>query len=250
MYMSGSDVYTSLVHRERDRSGLLRVDGAAARRRRLPACSPAARSRGRSSPTPPSRAEAARQVDRLLLHVEADRPGRRGRRCPDARRQRRSRSARRRCRSSARRAARPVRRLDRPTTSTCRRPRWPGSPTGIFDQPLVPEPPSHAQEMYAILDTVVQAVLTDKNADIDGAAHPGRRRRDGARRGLTVLAPERSSGVPGRGAVVSPTPADGLRGAGGASAWTDAPSARSSWPCRCCWCSGSSPGGRSPRRRC
>ena len=37
----------------------------------------------------------------------------------------------------------------------------------IFDQPLVPEPSAHTQEMYAILDTVVQAVLTDENADID-----------------------------------------------------------------------------------
>ena len=36
----------------------------------------------------------------------------------------------------------------------------------ILDQPLVPEPPSHAQEMYAILDTVVQTVLTDKDADV------------------------------------------------------------------------------------
>ncbi len=39
--------------------------------------------------------------------------------------------------------------------------------TGIFDQPLVPEPSSHTQEVYAILDTVVQSVLTDQNADID-----------------------------------------------------------------------------------
>jgi ABC-type glycerol-3-phosphate transport system substrate-binding protein len=38
---------------------------------------------------------------------------------------------------------------------------------GIFTQPLVPEPSKHTQEMYAILDTVVQAVLTDENADID-----------------------------------------------------------------------------------
>ena len=36
----------------------------------------------------------------------------------------------------------------------------------IFDQALVPEPPSHAQEMYAILDSVVQTVLTDKGADV------------------------------------------------------------------------------------
>jgi len=37
----------------------------------------------------------------------------------------------------------------------------------VFDQPLAPEPSAHTQETYAILDTVVQAVLTDENADID-----------------------------------------------------------------------------------
>ena len=42
-----------------------------------------------------------------------------------------------------------------------------GFTSGIFEQPLVPEPSKHTQEMYAILDTVVQAVLTDENADID-----------------------------------------------------------------------------------
>jgi multiple sugar transport system substrate-binding protein len=42
-----------------------------------------------------------------------------------------------------------------------------GFSEGIFEQPLVPEPSRHTQEMYAILDTVVQAVLTDENADID-----------------------------------------------------------------------------------
>ena len=36
----------------------------------------------------------------------------------------------------------------------------------ILDQPLVPEPPAHTQEMYAILDSVVQTVLTDEDADI------------------------------------------------------------------------------------
>jgi ABC-type glycerol-3-phosphate transport system substrate-binding protein len=44
----------------------------------------------------------------------------------------------------------------------------------IFDQPLVNEPASHTQDLYAALDPVVQAVLTDKNADIDallGAAN-------------------------------------------------------------------------------
>ncbi|GAA4364418.1 sugar ABC transporter substrate-binding protein [Nocardioides caricicola] len=37
---------------------------------------------------------------------------------------------------------------------------------GIFDQNLIPEPSSHTQELYAILDAVVQKVLTDENADI------------------------------------------------------------------------------------
>jgi multiple sugar transport system substrate-binding protein len=39
---------------------------------------------------------------------------------------------------------------------------------GIFDQKLAGEPPAQAQEMYAVLDTVVQAVLSDQGADIDG----------------------------------------------------------------------------------
>ena len=38
---------------------------------------------------------------------------------------------------------------------------------GIFDQPLLPEPASSTQKLYAALDPVVQAVLTDKNADVD-----------------------------------------------------------------------------------
>jgi multiple sugar transport system substrate-binding protein len=37
----------------------------------------------------------------------------------------------------------------------------------IFDQQLVNEPVAHTQELYAALDPVVQAVLTDKNANID-----------------------------------------------------------------------------------
>ncbi|MWB97404.1 ABC transporter substrate-binding protein [Agromyces seonyuensis] len=36
----------------------------------------------------------------------------------------------------------------------------------IFDQPLVAEPRVATQEVYALLDSVVQAVLTDQNADI------------------------------------------------------------------------------------
>lgn len=42
-----------------------------------------------------------------------------------------------------------------------------GFTSGIYDQQLVGEPSHHTQEMYAILDTVVQAVLTDESADID-----------------------------------------------------------------------------------
>ncbi len=38
---------------------------------------------------------------------------------------------------------------------------------GIFEQTPVGEPKSHTQEIYALLDPVVQAVLTDENADID-----------------------------------------------------------------------------------
>ena len=37
----------------------------------------------------------------------------------------------------------------------------------IFSQPLIPEPTKSTQEIYALLDPVVQAVLTDKNADIE-----------------------------------------------------------------------------------
>ena len=37
----------------------------------------------------------------------------------------------------------------------------------IFDQQLVPEPKAHTQELYAALDVVVQAVLTDKGADYE-----------------------------------------------------------------------------------
>ncbi|WP_228479871.1 ABC transporter substrate-binding protein [Microbacterium abyssi] len=36
----------------------------------------------------------------------------------------------------------------------------------IFDQAILPEPRTATQEVYAVLDMVVQAVLTDENADI------------------------------------------------------------------------------------
>lgn len=35
----------------------------------------------------------------------------------------------------------------------------------MFAQPLVPEPTRSTQQVYALLDPVVQAVLTDRNAD-------------------------------------------------------------------------------------
>jgi ABC-type glycerol-3-phosphate transport system substrate-binding protein len=37
----------------------------------------------------------------------------------------------------------------------------------IFDQQIITEPTAHTQELYAALDPVVQAVLTDRNANID-----------------------------------------------------------------------------------
>ncbi|HEY0258946.1 MAG TPA: extracellular solute-binding protein [Lacisediminihabitans sp.] len=37
----------------------------------------------------------------------------------------------------------------------------------IFSQPIVPEPSKNTQQLYGALDAVVQAVLTDKNANID-----------------------------------------------------------------------------------
>ncbi|MFJ3403867.1 ABC transporter substrate-binding protein [Promicromonospora sp. NPDC090134] len=37
----------------------------------------------------------------------------------------------------------------------------------MFDQPVIPEPAVATQDVYAALDPVVQAVLTDENADVD-----------------------------------------------------------------------------------
>jgi ABC-type glycerol-3-phosphate transport system substrate-binding protein len=42
-----------------------------------------------------------------------------------------------------------------------------GFSNGIYKQAPIGEPSAHTQELYAALDTVVQAVLTDKNANID-----------------------------------------------------------------------------------
>jgi hypothetical protein len=38
--------------------------------------------------------------------------------------------------------------------------------TGVFKQKLIPEPAASTQSVYHALDPVVQAVLTDKNADV------------------------------------------------------------------------------------
>jgi multiple sugar transport system substrate-binding protein len=38
--------------------------------------------------------------------------------------------------------------------------------SGMFDQPLIPEPSKSTQDVYKILDTVVQTVLTDQNTDV------------------------------------------------------------------------------------
>ena len=39
--------------------------------------------------------------------------------------------------------------------------------TGVFSQKLIPEPAASTQSVYHALDPVVQAVLTDKNADVE-----------------------------------------------------------------------------------
>ncbi|MCU1476117.1 MAG: extracellular solute-binding protein [Subtercola sp.] len=39
--------------------------------------------------------------------------------------------------------------------------------SAIADQPLMTEPPTHTQDIYGLFDPIVQAVLTDQNADID-----------------------------------------------------------------------------------
>lgn len=38
---------------------------------------------------------------------------------------------------------------------------------GIWEQKIVPEPSAHTQDLYGALDAVVQAVLTNQNADLD-----------------------------------------------------------------------------------
>ena len=136
-----------------------------ARRRPTPASSAAARSRrSTSSPTRPS--ATPRSTGSTSTTCRSCSP--RKAPSPTPRRSRRttSRSACPPCRSSTRRPTTSPRSGSR-TTSTSRSTRWRRSRPQIFDQPLVTEPVAHTQELYAALDPVVQAVLTDKNADID-----------------------------------------------------------------------------------
>ena len=112
------------------------------------------------------RARRRRALDRLLLHAEAPDPGRRRRRRPGPQGQQPAGRRPRRCRSSTRRPTTPPRSGSR-TTSTSRSQQMTPFTSKIFDQQIVTEPTAHTQELYAALDPVVQAVLTDKNADID-----------------------------------------------------------------------------------
>ena len=87
------------------------------------------------------------------------------------------------------------------TTSTSRPAQMTPFTSKIFDQPLVTEPTPHTQELYAALDPVVQAVLTDQNAEHRRAA---RRRRTPRSRPSSTRA-EPSSG-PRRGPRLPPGP--------------------------------------------
>ncbi len=100
----GSDVYTSLKQQNEHQAGRLRPgDPAAVRRARPPACSAVA-TLVRGQPQGHGRRACRRgQLDRLLLHAEAARPGGRSERREDPRRRQASQSACPRCRSSTRR---------------------------------------------------------------------------------------------------------------------------------------------------
>ena len=120
MYMGGRDVYTSLksgrTQIDPDIYGLTTLPARPATR--TPASSAAARW-PRSTSRRPTPSGGRGQVDRLLLHAEAARPGRRRQGRQDARPLTASRSARRRCRSSTRRRWTSPSTGSR-TTSTCR----------------------------------------------------------------------------------------------------------------------------------
>ena len=122
--------------------------------------------RGRANKATDEREGRGGQVDRLLLPAQAAPT-----RTPRRRRQDRSRASR----PSAPRAAdlldsRPTSSPGRGSspTSTCRCDQMtPFTEQDLRQPSSSTSRPSQTQDIYASLDTVVQAVLTDKNADID-----------------------------------------------------------------------------------
>ena len=201
MYTSGSDVYTALVQDNGlnpDDYGLTviplgRPDAGVARRRHLAAVNVDDR------PTT-ERDAAVKWIDCYYMQKLLD-PGRRRRRRQDAQGQRPGRSAPRRCRSSTRRRTTQSRTWIKPYINVPHDQMTPFTDE-IFDQPLVTEPTPHTQDLYAPLDPVVQAVLTDKNADIDALLDAGEHRR--SRRSSTRAeraTPTRASASPGPGST-------------------------------------------------
>ena len=57
--------------------------------------------------------------------------------------------------------------------------------TTCSTQPIIPEPQVKTQDVYGALDPVVQAVLTDQNADIDALLARSTHGPVGARRPVT-----------------------------------------------------------------
>ena len=85
------------------------------------------------------------------------------------------------------------------------------SPTASSTSRSSPEPTAHTQELYAALDPVVQAVLTDQNADIDALldATPTRRSRpllDQARAASLITRPRHRRGSSRHGPRGWPSP--------------------------------------------
>ena len=74
----------------------------------------------------------------------------------------------------------------------------------MFTQELVPEASASVQDLYAQLFPVVQAVITDQNADIDQLLDRREHRRPGADRQdqLTVRGARPGTCVPGRAPLV------------------------------------------------
>ena len=181
--MSGSDVYNALVTTNQvnpDSYGLAVLPLADSPDAGILGGGSVAAVSAKASP---DEQEAAVAVERLLPREEELRPGRRrGRRqgaqgerpadrYADAADLRRGHLAEA-CRTRSRR------------TSTCRVTRCRRSPTALRPGPD-PRAGHHTQEVYAILDSVVQKVLTDENADIDALLADANEPGPGAARLLT-----------------------------------------------------------------